>query len=195
MALAWYIVHTYSGYEQRVKDLLEERVQTQGLKERIPEVFIPMENVVERKKGKTVTTTRKFFPGYILVKISYEKVREEDSPEVKKTKQEINARLWSVVRETPRVTGFVGAKGDPAPLTEEEVERLMKQVQEAKDEPARPRFTFEPGDQVRIADGPFMEFTGVVEAVNEERKTLKIMVTIFGRATPVEVDFLQAEKV
>ena len=195
MALTWYIVHTYTGYELRVKEMLEERAKTEGLQDRVAEVLVPAEDVVERKKGKTVTTSRRFFPGYILVHLDYEDMEEEESPEVKELKQHINARVWTLVRNTPRVTGFVGAKGKPAPLSDEEVERIKTQLKVAKEEPPRPRFSFDEGDAVRIVDGPFADFAGTVEAVNEEKKTLKIMVAIFGRATPVEVDFLQAERV
>ncbi len=176
MAKLWYIVHTYSGYEQKVKESLEQRIETLHLEDRIGEVMIPREDVVERKKGKTVITSHKFFPGYILVNM------------------EMDDETWHVIKNTPKVTGFIGTGREPTPLTEEEVEKIVNQVSSAAEEP-KPRFSFEEGEKVRIIDGPFNDFSGVVEAVNEDKKLLKIMVTIFGRATPVEVDFLQAEKV
>ncbi len=176
MAKRWYIVHTYSGYEHKVKESLEQRVETLRLSDKIGEVMIPKEDVVERKRGKTVVTSHKFFPGYILVNM------------------EMDEETWHIVKNTPKVTGFIGTGKEPTPLSEEEVERIVNQVSSSAEEP-KPRFSFEEGEKVRIIDGPFNDFSGVVETVNEDKKLLKIMVTIFGRATPVEVDFLQAEKV
>jgi transcriptional antiterminator NusG len=194
--LQWFIVHTYSGYEQRVKDLLLERASAEGLQDKVAEVLIPSETVVERnKQGKTVTSARRFFPGYILVRLECSPAAKDDDEETRRRKQEENFKVWALVRGTPRVTGFVGPGAEPTPIADEEVDRIVHQVAEATEETPQPRLHFDVGDSVRIVGGPFMDFTGVVEDINGDRHTLKIMVSIFGRATPVEVDFLQAEKV
>ena len=171
----WYIVHTYSGFENKVQESLEQRVQAYGMEADIGEVLVPTENVVENRGGKRVVTTKRFFPGYILVEMN------------------MSDRAWHVVKNTPKVTGFVGAGAKPTPLTREEVDQILHQVTEAAEQP-KPKYTFDKGDQVRIEEGPFTSFTGVVDEVNIDRNTLKVMVTIFGRSTPVELDFLQVEK-
>ena len=171
----WYIVHTYSGFEAKVKESLAQRAEAMGMSEVIEEVLIPTEEVVEVRDGKKTRSKRKFFPGYVLVKMA------------------MSDEAWHVVRNTPKVTGFVGTGNKPVPLSEAEVERIVKQISVAAEKP-KPRLEFAPGDTVRIADGPFSNFTGEVEEVNEDRSTLKVMVTIFGRATPVELEFLQVEK-
>jgi transcriptional antiterminator NusG len=171
----WYIVHTYSGFEKKVAESLAQRVQAYGLQEEIGEILIPTEDVVEKRGGRTVVTTKRFFPGYILVEMA------------------MSDNAWHVVKNTPKVTGFVGAGSKPTPLTREEVEQILQQVTTAAEKP-KPKYTFEKGDQVRINDGPFTSFNGVVEDVNHEKNTLKVMVTIFGRSTPVELDFLAVEK-
>ena len=171
----WYIIHTYSGFENKVKESLEQRVTAYGLNDEIGEVLIPTEDIVERRAGKEVKSTRRFFPGYILVEMT------------------LSDNAWHVVRNTPKVTGFVVAGSKPTPLTREEVDQILHQVTVAAEKP-KPKFTFEKGDQVRINEGPFASFNGVVDEVNSDRNTLKVMVTIFGRATPVELDFLQVEK-
>lgn len=171
----WYIVHTYSGFERKVAESLRQRVQAYGLQDEIGEILIPTEDVVEKRGGRTVVTTKRFFPGYILVEMA------------------MSDHAWHVVKNTPKVTGFVGAGSKPTPLTREEVDQILHQVTTAAEKP-KPKYTFEKGDQVRINDGPFTSFNGVVEEVNHERNTLKVMVTIFGRATPVELDFLAVEK-
>ena len=171
----WYIVHTYSGFENKVKESLEQRVNAYGLQEEIGEVLIPTEQVAEMRGGKKVVTSKRFFPGYILVEMN------------------MSDHAWHVVKNTPKVTGFVGAGAKPTPLTREEVDQILNQVTEAAEKP-KPRYTFEKGDQVRINEGPFTSFNGLVDEVNLDRNTLKVMVTIFGRATPVELDFLQVEK-
>lgn len=171
----WYIIHTYSGFEAKVKDSLRQRADAMGMGEAIEDILVPTEEVVEVRDGKKKTTKRKFFPGYVLVKM------------------EMSDDAWHVVRNTPKVTGFVGTGPNPVPLTKEEVSRIVNQVSVAAEKP-KPVLAFSVGDSVRIVDGPFSNFTGNVEEVNEDRSTLKVMVTIFGRATPVELEFLQVEK-
>jgi transcriptional antiterminator NusG len=172
----WYIVHTYSGYEQRVKESLRQRIDSLGMAERFGDVLIPTEDVVEMRNGKKVVSSKKFFPGYILVNM------------------EMSDDTWHVVKNTPKVTGFVGSGSQPTPLAQEEVDRILHQVESSVEKP-KPRFVFKEGEPVRITDGPFSNFTGTVEEINHDRSTIKVMVTIFGRATPVELDFLQVEKV
>ncbi len=175
VAKEWYVVHTYSGYEAKVKDSLLQRVEIQEMGDQIGEVLIPTEDVVEMREGKRIVTQKKFFPGYILVNM------------------EMDEKAWNLVRDTPKVTSFVGTGTKPTPLTQEEVDRIINQVSIAAEKP-KPKFQYEKGDPVRIIDGPFTNFSGVVEDLNLDRSTLKVMVTIFGRATPVELDFLQVEK-
>jgi len=172
----WYIVHTYSGFEKKVAESLQQRVQVYGLQDEIGEVLIPTEDVMEMRAGRKVVTPKRFFPGYILVQM-----RMSDN-------------AWHVVKNTPKVTGFVGAGARPTPLTQEEVDQILLQVTTAAEKP-KPRYSFDRGDQVRINEGPFTSFHGVVDEVNPDRNTLKVMVTIFGRSTPVELDFLQVEKI
>ncbi len=172
----WYIVHTYSGFEKKVSESLQQRVQAYGLQEEIGEVLIPTEDVVEMRAGRKVVTSKRFFPGYILVEMA------------------MTDNAWHVVKNTPKVTGFVGAGARPTPLTQEEVDQILLQVSAAAEKP-KPKYTFDKGDQVRINEGPFASFNGVVDEVNPDRNTLKVMVTIFGRSTPVELDFLQVEKI
>ncbi len=172
----WYIVHTYSGFENKVKESLLERVKAYGLQTEIGDVLIPTEDIVEKRGGREVKTARRFFPGYILVEMN------------------MTDHAWHVVKNTPMVTGFVGAGAKPTPLSKEEVEQILDQVKSAAEKP-KPKYIFERGEQVRINEGPFSGFTGVVDEVNLEKNTLKVMVTIFGRATPVELDFLQVEKI
>ena len=175
MGKQWYIIHTYSGFEKKVKESLEGRVAAFGLGERIGRVMIPTEDVVEVRGGKKVVSTRMFYPGYVLVEM------------------EMDDDTWHVVRSTPRVTGFVGSGQTPSPLSEAEVDSIINRVTTSADRP-KPKVTFERNEQVRIVDGPFATFTGVVEEVNADRSTLKVSVTIFGRSTPVELDFAQVEK-
>ena len=172
---SWYIVHTYSGFEKKVAESLQQRVQAYGLQSEIGEILIPTEDVVEMRSGKKVVTAKRFFPGYILVEMT------------------MSDHAWHVVKNTPKVTGFVGAGAKPTPLTKEEVEQILQQVRSAAEKP-KPKYMFEKGDQVRINEGPFTSFHGVVDEVNLDRSTLKVMVTIFGRSTPVELDFLKIEK-
>lgn len=171
----WYIVHTYSGFEERVQETLKQRAEALGMGEDFGEIRIPTETVVELKGGKKRETQRKFFPGYILVQM-----KMSDS-------------AWHVVRNTPKVTGFVGTGKKATPLSQKEVDQILEQVVSAKEKP-KPKYVFEKGEPVKIIDGPFSNFTGVVEDVNLDRNTLKVNVTIFGRQTPVELEFLQVQK-
>jgi len=175
MAKQWYIVHTYSGYEGKVRESLKQRVDALGMNEVIGEILIPTEDVVEMRSGEKIISKKKFFPGYVLINM------------------EMSDNAWHVVKNTPKVTGFVGMGTKPTPLTQEEVDRIINQVSGAAEKP-KPKFQFQRGEQVRIIDGPFTNFQGVVDDVNNDRATLKVMVTIFGRATPVELDFLKVEK-
>ncbi len=171
----WYIVHTYSGFEERVRETLGQRAEAHGMGDAFGEVKIPTETIVEYKGGKKREVQRKFFPGYILVEM------------------EMSDAAWHVVKNTPKVTGFVGSGKKPTPLSQEEVDQILQQVVTAKEKP-KPKYIFEKGEPVKIIDGPFNNFSGVVEEVNLDRNTLKVMVTIFGRATPVELDFIQVQK-
>ena len=172
----WYIIHTYSGFEAKVKESLRQRSEALGMGEAIEEILIPTEEIVEVREGKKTKSTRKFFPGYVLVKM------------------EMSDEAWHVVKNTPRVTGFVGTGNKAVPLTDEEVDRIIDQVTVAAKKP-KPKLEFRIGETVKIMEGPFSNFTGQVEEINEDRSTLKVMVTIFGRATPVELGFLQVERV
>jgi transcriptional antiterminator NusG len=172
----WYIIHAYSGFENKVRDQIMSEATRMGLDQLVEAVEVPTETVTEVRRGKKVQSERKFFPGYVLAKLS------------------MNDDVYHLVKNTPKVTGFVGSGKEPTPLTEEEVEQILHQVHSTKEKP-KPRHTFEHGETVRITDGPFTNFTGVVEDVNLDRSTLKVMVTIFGRATPVELDFLQVQKI
>ncbi len=176
MALKWYVVHTYSGYENKVKAALEERIVSSGQAEKFGKILIPTEHVVELVRGKRKTSSRKFYPGYILVQM------------------ELTDESWHVVQETPRVTGFLGGRDSPASLTDEEAEKIIGQVEEGKLKP-QPKFFFEPGDEVRVIDGPFTNFTGTVEDVKPDKGKIRVLVSIFGRATPVELEFVQVTKV
>ena len=172
----WYVVHTYSGYENRAKASLEERIKQQAQEEAFGEVLIPTENVVELGKGgQKRTSKRKFFPGYMLVQM------------------ELNEHTWHLVKGTPKITGFVGSATNPPPVPDHEVRRLTKQIDEGTLK-AKPRVKFTDGENVRVIDGPFANFNGVVETVNEDKGKVRVMVSIFGRSTPVELEFVQVEK-
>jgi transcriptional antiterminator NusG len=172
----WYIIHAYSGFEQKVADSLRSRAEAFGFADKIGQVLIPTEEVVELRGGKKVTSKRMLYPGYVLVEM------------------EMNDELWHAVKATPRVTGFVGGGTSPVPLTADEVNSILYRQASSAERP-RPKLSFEKGENVRINDGPFNNFSGKVDEVNLERNTLRVLVTIFGRATPVELDFLQVEKV
>ncbi|MDF1565023.1 MAG: transcription termination/antitermination protein NusG [Deltaproteobacteria bacterium] len=171
----WYVVHTYSGYENKAKKSLEERIVAEGLEEHFEEVLIPMENVVEMVRGERRTSRRKFFPGYMLVKM------------------ELNDRTWHCVKNTPRVTGFVGNAKQPPPVPEFEVRRIIGQISEGEEAP-KPKRLYDVGDRVRVVDGPFSGFEGSVEDVRADKGKLKVLLSMFGRDTPVELDFIQVEK-
>ncbi len=173
--MKWYIIHSYSGFERKVKESLESRVRAFGLEEKIGRVLIPTESVTEVRGGKKYTVERMFYPGYVLVEM------------------DMDDHVWHVVKSTPRVTGFVGTGQQPTPLSEEEVQHIVYKAGESKDRP-KLKVKFEKNETVRITEGPFATFTGIVDDVNEDRETLKVMVTIFGRSTPVELEFKQVEK-
>lgn len=175
MQKKWYIVHTYSGFEERVKKSLEERVKILGQEDLFGEIIVPVEQVIELKKGQRKTSQQKFYPGYILVNMV------------------LNDDTWHTVMGTEKVTGFVGGGRNPLPVPEEEVEKIKKQMQEGMERP-RPKYRFEEGDEVRVIDGPFTNFQGVVEEVKPDKEKLRVLITIFGRATPVELDFMQVNK-
>lgn len=175
MTARWYIIHVYSNFEQKVAQSIREQAIQQGLEDMFEEVLVPTEEFVEVKRGKKVNTERKFFPGYVLVKM------------------DLNDETWHLVRNTAKVTGFLGPNGKPAPITEEEAMRIQNQMQEGTEHP-RPLITFLSGDQVRVTDGPFSSFNGVVEEVDEAKGRLKVSVSIFGRATPVELEYSQVER-
>lgn len=176
MAMRWYVLHVYSGFEHKVADAINEKAQKLKLTDRVGEIMIPTEEVVELKRGKRVNAERKFFPGYILVKL------------------DLSDQVWHMVKDTPKVTGFLGAGNKPSPITQKEADALIKQIQEGVDSP-RPSVTFDIGEEVKVADGPFASFNGMVEEVDEEKGKLKVSVSIFGRATPVELEYSQVEKI
>ena len=175
MAMRWYIVHAYSNFERKVAESIKERAAAAGLSDLFEQVLVPMEEVVEMRRGRKVSSERKFFPGYVLVKM------------------ELNDQTYHLIKSTPKVTGFLGTENKPIPITEEEAGRILQQVQEGVERP-KPSVTFEIGEQVRVADGPFASFNGLVEEVDEERARLKVAVSIFARATPVELEYAQVEK-
>ena len=177
MAKKWYAVHTYSGFENKVKKSLEERVRQEDLQESFGEILIPMEQVVEMVKGEKKTSKRKFFPGYVLVQM------------------EMDEDTWHLVKEVPKVLGFIGGTPDkPAPITDKEANNILRRVEEGAEKP-KPKVLFEPGQVVRVTHGPFNDFNGVVESVNYEKNRVQVAVQILGRSTPVELDFSQVEKV
>lgn len=176
MAKRWYVVHAYSGYEKKVAAALKERIELHSMQDQFGDVLVPTEEVVEMRAGQKRKSERKFFPGYVLVQM------------------ELSDDSWHLVKDTPRVMGFIGGKGDqPAPITEKEAEAILQRVDDSVDKP-KPKTMFEPGEMVRVIDGPFNDFNGVVEEVNYEKSKLQVAVLIFGRSTPVELEFGQVEK-
>jgi len=175
MEKKWYVIHTYSGYENKVKSALEERIKSSGNEEYFSEIVIPTENVVEMVKGEKKTTSRKFFPGYVLVNMI------------------MNNETWHIVRSTPKVTGFIGGGKKAISIPDEQVKEILHQISEGKLRP-KLKVSFEKGDSVRIIDGPFTNFNGLVEEVKPEKGRLKVLVSIFGRSTPIELEFLQVKK-
>jgi len=173
---SWYVIHTYSGFEQKVKTSLEEQFGRSSSKEALGEIVIPVEDVVEIRKGKKKISSKKFFPGYVLISV------------------DMSQDIWYMIKNTAKVTGFLGGGGKPVPLSEEEVKTIKGQISGESSQP-RPKFSFEKGESVRVIDGPFINFNGTVDEVNQEKGKVKVMVSIFGRATPVELEFPQVESV
>ena len=176
MAKDWYVVHTYSGFEKFVAESIRQRSYELNIQDQIGKIIIPTEGIVEIKDGRKVVSTKRSYPGYILVEM------------------EMTDENWHIIRETPKVTGFVGSGKRPTPLNKEEVNQIVEHMETTSEKP-KPKHSFEKGEAVRIIDGPFFNFNGIVEEVNQERNTLKVLVTIFGRSTPVELEFLQVEKI
>ena len=176
MAMRWYVVHAYSGFESQVQRSLKERVERYGMQDKFGEILVPTEEVVEMRAGQQRKSERKFFPGYVLVQM------------------EMTDETWHLVKDVPKVMGFIGGTGDrPAPISEKEANAILQRVQEGGEKP-RPKVLFEPGEVVRVIDGPFNDFTGVVEEVDYDKSRLKVSVLIFGRSTPVDLEFGQVEK-
>ena len=175
MAVRWYVVHVYSGFEKKVAQSIEEQARQNGMDDKILQIMVPVEEMVEMRRGAKVKSERKFYPGYVLAQM------------------EMTDETWHLVKNTPKVTDFLGGKGRPTPITDSEADRILHQVQEGIERP-KPSVTFEVGEQVRVCDGPFNSFNGLVEEVDEERARLKVAVSIFGRATPVELEYAQVAK-
>ncbi|MDY6910215.1 MAG: transcription termination/antitermination protein NusG [Thermodesulfobacteriota bacterium] len=176
MAKQWYIVHTYSGFEHKVKAALEERVKSAGKEALFGRILVPTEKVIEMVKGERRSSSRKFYPGYIVVQM------------------ELSDETWHLVRHTPKVTGFIGSKDKPIPLTDQEAEAIIQQMEEGAQKP-KPKYQFEKGDEVRVIDGPFASFNGIVDQVIPEKGKVRVLVSIFGRSTPVELDFMQVNRI
>jgi transcriptional antiterminator NusG len=176
VAKRWYIIHAYSNFENKVAESIRERAAQQGLAEAFEQILVPTEKVVEVRRGRKIDTDRKFFPGYVLAKM------------------DLTDQVYHLIKNTPKVTGFLGADNKPQPISETEALRIMTQVQEGVERP-KPSVTFDIGEQVRVSDGPFASFNGIVEEVDAERARLKVAVSIFGRATPVDLEYAQVEKV
>jgi transcriptional antiterminator NusG len=175
VSVKWYIVHVYSGFENKVKAALEERISSLGHADKFEEVVVPTEEVVELVKGKRRTSSRKFYPGYILVRMA------------------LDDETWHIVNDTAKVTGFLGGRDKPTPLSDEEAERILNRMEAGKTKP-QPKYYFDAGDEVRVIDGPFTNFNGTVEEVNPDKGKIKVLVSIFGRSTPVELEFVQVTK-
>ncbi len=176
MAKRWYVLHVYSGFENKVAESIKEKAVKQGLDEYVDEILVPTEEVVEVKRGQRVNAERKFFPGYVLAKL------------------DLNDNVWHLIKDTPKVSGFLGAGGNrPVAISEREAQRILTQVQEGVDRP-RPSVVYDIGEEVKVIDGPFASFNGIVEEIDEEKAKLKVSVSIFGRSTPVELEYAQVEK-
>ena len=176
MAMRWYVLHVYSGFENKVAEAIKDKAKKKGLSDRVEDIMVPKEEVVEVKRGQKVNTERKVFPGYVLAKV------------------DMSDDVWHMIKDTPKVTGFLGAANKPSPISEKEASRLLQQLQEGVERPKN-LVSFEIGEEVKVSEGPFASFNGTVEEVDEERSKLKVSVSIFGRATPVELEYGQVEKV
>ncbi|MCG8640511.1 MAG: transcription termination/antitermination protein NusG [Desulfobacterales bacterium] len=176
MSLKWYVVHVYSGHEQKVKVALKEKIEGSKNPDKFGEILIPTENIVELVDGKKKESSRKFYPGYILVRMH------------------LDNETWHIVNSTAKVTGFLGGKNKPAPISDKEAQQIVDKMQQGKNKP-QPKYFFEPGDEVRVVDGPFSNFNGTVEDVSPDKEKIKVLVSIFGRATPVELNFIQVSKI
>ncbi len=173
----WYVLHVYSGFEKKVAETIKDKARKQGLDSKVEEILVPTEEIMEIKRGQRVSTERKFFPGYVLAKL------------------DMDDNIWHLIKDTPKVSGFLGGGGNkPMPISEREAQQLLQQVQEGVDRP-RPSVTFDIGEEVKVTDGPFASFNGVVEEIDEAKARLKVSVSIFGRATPVELEYSQVEKI
>lgn len=172
----WYVVHVYSGFENKVKKALEDRIATSSHPEKFGEIVVPTEEVVELVKGKRKTSARKFYPGYILVRVA------------------LDDETWHIVNNTAKVTGFLGGREKPAPISDEEADQILNRMEAGKEKP-QPKYYFDAGDEIRVIDGPFTNFNGVVDDVNPEKGKIRVLVSIFGRSTPVELDFVQVTKI
>lgn len=175
MAKRWYVLHVYSGFENKVAEAIRDKAAKQGLEEKVEQIMVPTEEIVETKRGQRVQSERKFFPGYVLAKL------------------DLTDDVWHMIKDTPKVTGFLGGGNKPVPIPNSEAERMLKQIQDGVERP-RPSVTFEIGEEVKVADGPFASFNGMVEEIDEDKGKLKVSVSIFGRATPVELEYSQVEK-
>lgn len=175
MAKRWYVVHVYSGFEKKIADHIREQAAQKGLSDHIDDILVPSEEVTEVRRGRKINSERKFFPGYVLVKM------------------ELTDEAWHLVKDTPKVTGFLGSRNRPSPISEAEAEQIIRQAQEGVERP-RASVSFEIGEQIRVGDGPFTSFNGVIEEIDEERQRLKVSVSIFGRSTPVDLEYGQVEK-
>ncbi len=175
MAARWYVIHVYSGFENKVAQSIREQSDQKGMGEDFEEILVPTEEVVRMRRGAKVSADRKFFPGYVLIKM------------------DLNDQSWHLVKDTPKVTGFLGGGGKPSPISDAEAQRILHQVKEGVDRP-KPSITFDIGEQVRVSDGPFTSFNGTVEDIDEDKARLKVAVSIFGRSTPVELEYAQVEK-
>jgi transcriptional antiterminator NusG len=174
--LQWYIIHTYSGFENRVKTTLQEKIKSFGKEENFGKIVVPTEQVVELVKGKKKTSSRKFYPGYLMIQMA------------------LTDDTWHIVQDTDKVTGFLGGRTKPVPISEDEAQRILARMENGKEKP-KPKFLFEEGDEVRVIDGPFTNFNGMVEEVKPDKAKLKVLISIFGRSTPVELDFVQVTKI